>query len=152
MASQVTPTQCSALRKNGFVVMKDQFPCKIVDMSTSKTGKHGGAKVHLVGVDIFTEKKHEELCGSTQNMDVPTVTRTDFQLIDLDEEGNVTYMDEKDEVHSDLRLPAYCESDATLSAQIREKFEDGDGTIFITVVKAMGMEAIKGIRIQKDDK
>ena len=27
-------------------------PCKIVDMSTSKTGKHGHAKVHLVGIDV----------------------------------------------------------------------------------------------------
>ena len=55
-------------------------PCKIADMSTSKTGKHGGAKVHLVGIDIFTEKKYEELCGSTHNMDVPTVVRKDYQV------------------------------------------------------------------------
>ena len=27
--------------------------CKIVDMSTSKTGKHGHAKVHMVALDIF---------------------------------------------------------------------------------------------------
>ena len=27
-------------------------PCKIVDMSTSKTGKHGHAKVHLVAIDV----------------------------------------------------------------------------------------------------
>lgn len=39
--------------------MIQEHPCKIVAMSTSKTGKHGGAKVHLVGVDIFTDKKHE---------------------------------------------------------------------------------------------
>lgn len=62
--------QCSALRKNGHVVMKGTSlslspststnqswdftgrPCKIVDMSTSKTGKHGHAKVHLVGIDV----------------------------------------------------------------------------------------------------
>ena len=79
-ASATYPMQCSALRKNGFVVIK-QRPCKIVEMSTSKTGKHGHAKVHLVAIDIFTNKKLEDLSPSTHNMEVPHVTRKEYQLV-----------------------------------------------------------------------
>lgn len=43
-ASVTYPMQCSALRKNGHVLLKGR-PCKIVNMTTSKTGKHGHAKV-----------------------------------------------------------------------------------------------------------
>ncbi len=79
--SQYTyPMQCSTLRKGGFVLIKNQ-PCKIVEMSTSKTGKHGHAKVHMVALNIFNSKKVEELCPSTHNMDVPHVKRSDYQVI-----------------------------------------------------------------------
>lgn len=43
-SSKTYPKQCSALRKNDFVLIKGH-PCKIAEMSTSKTGKHGHAKV-----------------------------------------------------------------------------------------------------------
>ena len=56
-ASKTYPMQCSALRKNGYVVLKGK-PCKIVEMSTSKTGKHGHAKViynlkHIGKIELF---------------------------------------------------------------------------------------------------
>lgn len=43
-AAKIVPAQCSSLRKGGHVMLKGH-PCKIVEMSTSKTGKHGHAKV-----------------------------------------------------------------------------------------------------------
>merc|ERR1719320_530073 len=54
-AANYYPQQCSALRKGGHVMIKGK-PCKIVEMSTSKTGKHGHAKVHMVAPTFSLER------------------------------------------------------------------------------------------------
>ena len=132
-SSLTYPMQCSALRKGGFVVIKSR-PCKIVDMSTSKTGKHGHAKVHLVAIDIFTGKKLEDLSPSTHNMDVPNVKRTEFQLLDIDD-GYLSLMTPDGETKDDVRAP-----DGELGEQIQSGFDDGKD-MMVTIISAMGEEA-----------
>jgi len=137
-ASNTFPQQCSALRKNGFVVIKNR-PCKIVEMSTSKTGKHGHAKVHMVALDIFTGKKYEDICPSTHNMNVPHVNRQDFQLVDI--EGDfLSLMDDSGDMKEDLKVP-----DNDVGKEIREKFENGD-SFLVTVLSAMGEECAVGTK------
>ncbi|KAK2737694.1 Eukaryotic translation initiation factor 5A [Myotisia sp. PD_48] len=135
-ASTTYPQQCSALRKNGFVVIKNR-PCKIVEMSTSKTGKHGHAKVHLVAIDIFTNKKLEELCPSTHNMDVPVVTRKEYQLIDIDEEdGFLNLMDADGTPKDDVKLP-----EGDVAKTILKLFKEEDKDTNVVILTAMGEQA-----------
>ena len=74
--------------------MINNRPCSIVEISTSKTDKHGNANVHIVAHDIFTGEKFEDVCASTQNMNVPRVSRKDFQLINV-EDGFAVLMSTK---------------------------------------------------------
>jgi len=138
-ASATFPMQCSALRKNGFVMLKGR-PCKIVEMSTSKTGKHGHAKVHMVGIDIFNQKKLEDICPSTHNMDVPVVKREDFTLIDISGDGYLSMMNDQGDLREDLKLP-----DGDIGVQIKNDFENGR-ELLCTVLKACGEECVIAVK------
>jgi len=129
-ASLTFPMQCSALRKNGHVVIKTR-PCKIVDMSTSKTGKHGHAKVHLVAIDIFTGKKLEDICPSTHNMDVPNVTRQEYQLVNIDD-GFLNLMTNEGTPKDDVKVP-----EGDLGKEIQAGFDEGKD-LLVTIISAMG--------------
>ncbi|MCJ1321559.1 Eukaryotic translation initiation factor 5A [Xylographa vitiligo] len=133
-ASATFPMQCSSLRKNGFVVIKNR-PCKIVDMSTSKTGKHGHAKVHLVAIDIFTGKKLEELCPSTHNMDVPNVTRREMQLLDISDDGFLSLMGEDGETKDDVKVP-----EGEVGEKIEKLFRGDEKDTNVIVLTSMGEE------------
>jgi hypothetical protein len=45
-------------------------PCKVLSVSTSKTGKHGHAKCNFTAQDIFTGKKCEDIVPSTHSVQV----------------------------------------------------------------------------------
>jgi translation initiation factor 5A len=134
-ASTTYPMQCSALRKNGFVVIKNR-PCKIVEMTTSKTGKHGHAKVHLVAIDIFTAKKLEELCPSTHNMNVPNVRRQEYLLVDVSEDGFLSLMSDDGSTKDDVKLP-----DGEVGDKINKLFTEENKDTSVIVLTAMGEEA-----------
>lgn len=79
-------------------------------------------QVHLVGIDIFTNKKYEDICPSTHNMDVPNVKRIELQMTDITDEGFLSLMDDAGEIREDLKLP----EDADLAKEIEDKHAAGE--------------------------
>ncbi|XP_014781960.1 eukaryotic translation initiation factor 5A-1 [Octopus bimaculoides] len=142
-ASQTYPQQCSSLRKNGYVLLKSR-PCKIVDMSTSKTGKHGHAKVHLVGLDLFNAKKYEDICPSTHNMEVPNVKRKDYLLIDIDANNYLTLLEDDGAIKDDLNLPT-----TDIGKEISDKHKS-DQALVLTVLSAMGEEQVVSYKLDNN--
>merc|ERR1712093_624389 len=82
-AALTYPQQAGELRKGSHVMIKGH-PCKVAEVSTSKTGKHGHAKAHIVAIDIFTSKKYEDLCPCSHYLEVPFVKKNEYQLLSAD--------------------------------------------------------------------
>jgi len=140
-ASAVIPMEAGQIRKGGYIVIKNR-PCKVVSVSTSKTGKHGHAKCNFVATDIFTGKKLEDIVPSTHGTTVPNVFRNEFTLLDITEEDFLTLMDDAGETREDLKMPV---RDDVLAKSIREGFAEAENegaSLSVVVVKAMGEEHV----------
>ncbi|XP_062253385.1 eukaryotic translation initiation factor 5A-1-like [Platichthys flesus] len=137
-ASTTYPVQCSSLEMDGFVMIKDR-PCKIVEMNTSKSGKHGHAKVHLVGLDLFTGETHEDIFPSTHNLDVPNVCRRDLQVFGV-KDGYLTIKDDNFDSREGPKVP---EGELGEEITARAKWET---PFMVTVLEAMGEKQVISLR------
>mmetsp|Transcript_12454 Transcript_12454/g.18697 ORF Transcript_12454/g.18697 Transcript_12454/m.18697 type:complete len:166 (-) Transcript_12454:213-710(-) len=136
-ASHTYPMDAGQIRKGGHIVIKGR-PCKVVNVSTSKTGKHGHAKANFTAIDIFTGKKLEDIVPTSHSTSVPNVTRAEYQLLDISDDGFLSLLTESGESKEDLKLPGFPEG---FDEQLTEEFNAGK-TLLVTVVSAMGHDQI----------
>lgn len=125
----------------------NKFPCKVTDRAVSKTGKHGGCKIHFMGVDIFTERKYETTYKSGENVMVPIVTKQDYIVVNINDE-EPAYMslmgnDDSSVIREDIQLPSY-----ELGNKIQNDYNAGKDVV-VTVMKAMKSEAVVSYKITK---
>jgi translation initiation factor 5A len=137
-ASQTYNVKSSTIRKGGYAMLQG-FPCKVVEISKAQPGKHGHAKIHLIGLDIFTSKKHEDICPAKDNIEVPVINRADYQLIHMTD-GFLELMDQAGRLRDDLRLPH-----GELGRQIAERYDKGEEVI-VTLLCGMGQSSIISCR------
>ena len=140
---QTYPMEAGQLRKWGYVVIKDH-PCKIINLSTTKTGKHGHSKVHLVGNDIFTGKNYDDVITTTHVAYVPFVTKTDWTVVSI-AGVNITCKDDVGNTEDFSLLPSLdpLGSSSSINAIIQSLNDNKPTTV--NVLTAMGIRHIVGI-------
>lgn len=77
--------------KVGHNIIIDGEPCRIVELEKSKPGKHGSAKVRLVGIGLFDGVKRSIVGPADNRVEVPVIERRSGQVISVGE--MVTVMD-----------------------------------------------------------
>jgi translation initiation factor 5A len=87
------PVDVGSLRVGGYMIV-DGEPCRIVDITKSKPGKHGSAKARIVAIGIFDGAKRSLVKPVDANAEVPmiekrsgqvfAVTPSSIQIMDLE--------------------------------------------------------------------
>jgi translation initiation factor 5A len=148
-SSHTYPMEGGQIRKGGYIMIKGN-PCKVSDVSTSKTGKHGHAKCHFVAIDIFSGKKMEDLVPSSHTTAGPFVKKEEFQCIDVDEDGFLTVITGDGDTRSDLKLPSEMQPEppgaTELSNKIKEQLK-AEKDFYVIVQSACGKEQIMDIKM-----
>src|SRR3989338_5565056 len=69
--------------KKGDTIIIDDAPCKVTDVSTSKPGKHGHAKVNLTSVGLLDGKKRNIVMPGHDKMDAPIIEKKSAQILSV---------------------------------------------------------------------
>ena len=77
-----TMQQVRELKVNRYIVIDDE-PCKIIDLTTSKPGKHGEAKARIVATGIFTGNKRSLVSPVTHKVQVPMIEKKQAQVVSI---------------------------------------------------------------------
>jgi translation initiation factor 5A len=103
--------------KKGDTIVIDGAACKISDMSTSRPGKHGHAKVNLMAVGLLDGKKRQLTMPGHDKVDAPIIEKKTAQVLSIS--GNTAnVMDMETYETMDLNIPDELKADVAEGKEV----------------------------------
>jgi len=118
--------------KKGDTIIIDNAACKITDLSTSRPGKHGHAKVNMMAVGILDGKKRNKVMPGHDRVDVPIIEKKTAQVLSIS--GNqANVMDSESYETFDMEIPE----------DLAEKLAEGNDVLYWEL---MGLKVMRQIK------
>ncbi|MEM2909297.1 MAG: translation initiation factor IF-5A [Candidatus Bilamarchaeaceae archaeon] len=118
--------------KVGKYVLIDDVPCKVVEVESSKPGKHGAAKMRITGIGLFEGQKKTLLTPGDADVEVPIIERKTVQILSVN--GKIAQvMDSQSYEVYEMEIPDELLPSATAGKEAE-------------VLEAMGKRKIERIR------
>jgi translation initiation factor 5A len=80
MTPMSRPVDVGSLKTGSYVIVNDE-PCRIVDLTKSKPGKHGAAKARVVTIGVFDGVKRSFVKPVGAKVDMPLIEKKTGQVI-----------------------------------------------------------------------
>lgn len=91
------------LQKGNYVVLEGAA-CIVTDVSTSRPGKHGHAKVQLMAVGMLDGKKRNTVMPGHDDIEVPVIAKKNAQILSITGD-TCNVMDSETYVTFDMKIP-----------------------------------------------
>lgn len=119
------------LREGNYLLI-DDLPCRIVEIESSKSGKHGAHKLRITGIGIFDGAKKVMLAPGDSDVEVPIIDRKNVQIMSIN--GKVAQvMDSNSYEMYDMEIPQEMLAQAAPGKEAE-------------VIEAMGKRKVERIR------
>ena len=118
--------------KKGDTIIIDNAACKITDLSTSRPGKHGHAKVNMMAVGILDGKKRNKVMPGHDRIDVPIIEEKTAQVLSIS--GNqANVMDSESYETFDMEIPQ----------DLADKVQEGNDVLYWEL---MGLKVMRQVK------
>ena len=118
--------------KEGSYVLIDDIPCRIVEIESSKPGKHGAAKMRVTGIGIFEGQKKTLLTPGDADVEVPVIERKNVQIMSISGKS-AQVMDQQTYEVYDLEIPEEMLANVTAGKEAE-------------IIEAMGRKKMERVR------
>jgi len=131
MAGGITHKGAGSLQKGNYVIV-DGVACIVTDVSVSRPGKHGHAKVNLMAVGMLDGKKRNMVCPGHDNVEVPVIDKRNAQVLHRDNES-CSVMDSETYETFDLLIPD----------ELKGEIQDGQTIVYWVILNDRVLKQIK---------
>ena len=103
--------------KTGSYIVIDGVACRVTSAESSRSGKHGHAKVRIVAVGLLDSKKRDIVMPAHDNVDVPIIEKKTAQVLSVSGDmANI--MDSETYETFDLSIPEELKGKVVENAQV----------------------------------
>ena len=127
------PMDVGELRVGGYMMIEGE-PCRIMDITKSKPGKHGSAKARIVAIGVFDGQKRQFVKPVDCGAEVPIIDKRPGQVFAVNPTG-VQIMDLETYEYLDAPFPEEEDIKAKLASGVEIEYWKILGKVKITRVK-----------------
>ena len=118
--------------KKGDTLIIDNAPCRVTDLSVSRPGKHGHAKVNMMAVGILDGKKRNLVMPGHDKVEAPIIEKKIAQVLSTsDKTANV--MDMESYETFELEIPK----------ELKEQVKEGVEVLYWAL---MGIKVLREVK------